>query len=42
VLGTVVFVGMLIATAASLVCVPMLYYIVQVLEEKFGRKKAAK
>ena len=41
VLGTVVFVGMLIATAASLVCVPMLYYIVQSAEEKFGRKKPA-
>jgi len=36
VLGTVVFVGMLIATAASLVCVPMLYYIIQTVQEKFS------
>jgi HAE1 family hydrophobic/amphiphilic exporter-1 len=36
VIGTAVFGGMLAATALSLVAVPMLYYIVQSLAERFG------
>jgi len=40
VLGTVVFVGMLVATVVSLVCVPMLYYLIQATMEKFGGKGA--
>jgi HAE1 family hydrophobic/amphiphilic exporter-1 len=39
VLGTTVFFGMLIATVVSLVAVPMLYYIVQSLSEKFSGKR---
>lgn len=39
VLGATVFGGMLVATIASLVFVPMLYYIVQAAKEKSGRKK---
>jgi len=35
VLGTTVFGGMLVATVASLIFVPMLYYIIQKLSEKF-------
>jgi len=43
VLGTVVFVGMLVATVVSLVCVPMLYYLVQTAMEKItGTSPAAK
>jgi len=39
VLGTVVFGGMLVATVVSLICVPMLYFIVQAASEKLSRKK---
>jgi len=43
VLGTVVFVGMLVATVVSLVCVPMLYFLVQTAMEKLtGKKPEAK
>ncbi|MGI9244075.1 MAG: efflux RND transporter permease subunit, partial [Verrucomicrobiales bacterium] len=36
VIGTAVFGGMLVATLVSLAAVPMLYYVVQSLSEKFG------
>ena len=39
VLGTAVFSGMLVATVVSLVCVPMLYFIIQSISEKLGGKK---
>jgi HAE1 family hydrophobic/amphiphilic exporter-1 len=42
VLGATVFGGMLVATVASLIFVPMLYYIVQVASEKRGSKKVQK
>ena len=38
VIGTAVFGGMLVATVVSLAAVPMLYYIVQTVTEKFGKK----
>ncbi|MGE9294515.1 MAG: efflux RND transporter permease subunit, partial [Puniceicoccales bacterium] len=38
-IGTSVFGGMLVATAVSVVVVPMLYYVIQVLSEKFGRSQ---
>lgn len=41
VLGTVVFVGMLVATVVSLVCVPMLYFLIQSGMEKLTGKSAA-
>lgn len=37
-IGTAVFGGMLVATVVSVVVVPMLYYVVQALSEKFGNK----
>jgi len=40
VLGTTVFGGMLVATIASLIFVPMLYYIVQKLSEKGSKNKS--
>jgi len=40
VLGTTVFFGMLIATAVSLVAVPMLYYLVQTLSERVSGRPA--
>ena len=40
VLGTTVLGGMMVATAVSLVCVPMLYFVIQSLSER--KKKAAK
>lgn len=40
VLGTVVFVGMLVATAVSLLCVPMLYFLIQTGKDRWGGKKA--
>lgn len=39
-IGTAVFGGMLVATVVSVVIVPMLYYVVQSMSEKFGRKPA--
>lgn len=40
IIGTTVFAGMLVATIVSLIAVPMLYYVVQVLVEKmFGAKE---
>lgn len=39
VIGTSVFGGMLAATAISLAAVPMLYFVIQTLSEKFGRKQ---
>lgn len=41
VLGATVFGGMLVATVASLIFVPMLYYIVQKASEKKAKKSAA-
>jgi HAE1 family hydrophobic/amphiphilic exporter-1 len=41
VLGTTVFGGMLVATVASLIFVPMLYYIVQKASEKGAKQPAA-
>lgn len=41
VLGTVVLTGMLIATVVSLVCVPMLYYLIQTTMERITRRGAA-
>ena len=35
VLGTVVFAGMLISIVISLICVPMLFFIIQTMKEKF-------
>ncbi|MDF1859738.1 MAG: multidrug efflux RND transporter permease subunit [Verrucomicrobiales bacterium] len=40
VIGTSVFGGMLVATALSLAAVPMLYYVIQTLSEKFSKKKS--
>ncbi|WP_269539225.1 efflux RND transporter permease subunit [Cerasicoccus fimbriatus] len=37
-IGTAVFGGMVVATVVSVVVVPMLYYVVQSVSEKFGRK----
>lgn len=43
IIGTTVFGGMLVATVVSLVAVPMLYYVVQVIVEKmFGSPKPPK
>jgi HAE1 family hydrophobic/amphiphilic exporter-1 len=42
VLGTTVFGGMLVATIASLIFVPMLYYIIQHASEKLGKKTQPK
>jgi HAE1 family hydrophobic/amphiphilic exporter-1 len=39
VLGTTVFGGMLVATVASLIFVPMLYFIVQKVSEKGSKKQ---
>jgi len=40
IIGTTVFAGMMVATVVSLIAVPMLYYVVQVIVEKvFGAKK---
>jgi HAE1 family hydrophobic/amphiphilic exporter-1 len=41
VLGTVVFGGMLVATVISLICVPMLYFVIERLSEMMSRKKEA-
>ena len=41
VIGTAVFGGMLVATIVSLAAVPMLYYVVQSLTERFGKKPLA-
>ena len=38
VLGSTVFGGMLVATVVSLVCVPMLFYIVQSVSERLSGK----
>ncbi|MEM8549759.1 MAG: efflux RND transporter permease subunit, partial [Verrucomicrobiota bacterium] len=38
-IGTAVFGGMLIATIVSVIVVPMLYYVIQNISEKFGGKK---
>ena len=40
VLGTTVFGGMLVATVVSVVTVPMLYYIVQVVGDKVARRSS--
>ena len=40
-LGTAVFGGMLIATAAGVFLIPLLYYVVQATAERFGFGKAA-
>jgi len=40
-LGTAVFGGMVVATAAGVFVIPLLYYVVQSLAEKFGAKPAA-
>lgn len=42
VLGATVFGGMLVATVASLIFVPMLYYIVQVMKEKSSKQPVPK
>jgi multidrug efflux pump subunit AcrB len=39
VIGTAVFGGMIAATFLSLAVVPMLYYVVQTLVERFGGRK---
>jgi len=39
-IGTAVFGGMVVATVVSVVVVPMLYYVVQSISEKFGGKPA--
>ncbi len=39
VLGTVVFGGMLVATAISLAIVPLIYYVIQTAENKLKGKK---
>jgi multidrug efflux pump subunit AcrB len=40
-IGTTVFGGMMVATAISLICVPMLFYVVERLSEKMGAKPSA-
>jgi HAE1 family hydrophobic/amphiphilic exporter-1 len=40
VIGTAVFGGMVIATLVSLAAIPMLYYVIQVISEKFGGRPA--
>jgi HAE1 family hydrophobic/amphiphilic exporter-1 len=40
-LGTAVFGGMLLATVGGLIITPYLYYIVQTLSDKMGKKKSA-
>jgi HAE1 family hydrophobic/amphiphilic exporter-1 len=40
-LGTAVFGGMLVATVAGVFVIPLLYYVVTTLSEKFGGRKAA-
>ena len=40
-LGTAVFGGMLVATAAGVFVIPLLYYVVQTLTERYGGSKAA-
>jgi HAE1 family hydrophobic/amphiphilic exporter-1 len=40
-LGTAVFGGMLVATVAGVFVIPLLYFVVTTLAEKFGGKKAA-
>ena len=38
VLGTVVFIGMVVATGVSLLCVPMLYFLIQTAKDRFKKK----
>ena len=40
-LGTAVFGGMLVATVAGVFVIPLLYFVVTTLSEKFGGKKMA-
>ncbi len=40
-LGTAVFGGMLVATVAGVFVIPLLYFVVTTLSEKFGGKKTA-
>lgn len=42
IIGTTVFAGMMVATVVSLIAVPMLYYIVQVVVEKLSGAKEVK
>ena len=37
VLGTVVFAGMVVATLVGVIAIPMLYFVIQSISEKFGK-----